>query len=118
MAFVQLVEFTSQNTDQIRALTDRYQKETEGKRTTVRVLVCADREIPDRYVVVAEFGSYEEAMANSELPETREYAEAMAKLVDGPLSYRNLEVIEALTGEPVRTPVRERAGRRSPSRRA
>lgn len=99
MAFVQLVEFTSKNTDQIRAVTARYQEETEGRRTTLRTLVCADRDLPDRYVVVAEFASYDDAMANSRLPETQELAAAMNELSDGPLSYRNLEVIEILRDE-------------------
>ncbi len=83
MAFVQLVEFTSKDTDQIRTLTARYQEETKGSRTTLRALICADRDLPDRYVVVTEFASYDDAMA---------------KLTEGPLSYRNLEVIETLTG--------------------
>lgn len=99
MAFVQLVEFTSKETDQIRALTAKYQQDTEGKRTTLRTIVCADRDVPDRYVVVAEFPSYEEAMVNSRLPETQELAAAMHQLTDGPLSYRNLEVIETLSGD-------------------
>ncbi len=98
MAFVQLVEFTSKNTDQIRTLTARYQEETKGSRTTLRALICADRDLPDRYVVVTEFASYDDAMANSRLPATQEFAAAMAKLTEGPLSYRNLEVIETLTG--------------------
>ncbi len=96
MAFVQLVEFTSQDTDRIRALARRYEQETEGRRTTVRTVVCADRDVPDRYVVVAEFASYEDAMANSRLPETHAFAQAMSELTEGPLSYRNLEVIEVL----------------------
>ncbi|HEX2023126.1 MAG TPA: hypothetical protein VHF00_00335 [Acidimicrobiales bacterium] len=98
MGFIQLVEFTTTNTDQIRELGEQFQRDTEGKRTSLRAMICADRDIPDRYVVVAEFPSYEEAMANSELPETQEFSAAMSELVQGPPSYRNLDVIESWEG--------------------
>jgi quinol monooxygenase YgiN len=51
--------------------------------------------VPNRYVVVAEFPSYEEAMVNSELPETQAFAAAMSELIEGPPSYRNLDVVES-----------------------
>jgi quinol monooxygenase YgiN len=98
MGFIQLVEFTTANTDQIRQLGEQFRRDTEGKRTSLRAMICADRDVPDRYVVVAEFPSYEEAMANSELPETQEFAAAMSELVQGPPSYRNLDVIESWEG--------------------
>lgn len=98
MAFIQLVEFTTTNVDQIRELGEQLRRDTEGTRTTGRAMVCADRDTPDRYVVVVEFPSYEEAMANSELPETQEFAAAMSELVEGPPSYRNLDVIETWEG--------------------
>ncbi|HEV3401492.1 MAG TPA: hypothetical protein VG078_06680 [Acidimicrobiales bacterium] len=98
MGFIQLVEFTTTNTDQIRELGEQFRRDTEGKRTTLRAMICADRDVPDRYVVVGEFASYEEAMANSELPETQEFAAAMNELVQGPPSYRNLDVIESWEG--------------------
>ena len=94
MAFIQLVEFTTTNVDQIRQLGEQFRRDTEGKRTNQRAMICADRDIPNRYVVVAEFASYEDAMANSELPETQAFAAAMSELVDGPPSYRNLDVVE------------------------
>ncbi len=98
MGFIQLVEFTTTNRDQIRELGEQFRRDTEGKRTSLRAMICADRDVPDRYVVVAEFSSYEEAMANSELPETQEFAAAMSELVQGPPSYRNLDVIESWEG--------------------
>ncbi len=94
MAFIQLVEFTTTNTDQIRQLGEQFRRDTEGKRTNLRSMICADRDIPNRYVVVAEFPSYEEAMVNSELPETQAFAAAMSELIEGPPSYRNLDVVE------------------------
>lgn len=95
MAFIQLVEFTATNVDQIRELAEQFRRDTEGKRTNLRSMICADRDTPNRYVVVAEFASYEEAMVNSEMPETQAFAESMRELVDGPPSYRNLDVVES-----------------------
>jgi quinol monooxygenase YgiN len=98
MAFIQIVEFTATNIDQIRELAEQFRRDTEGKRANLRTLIGADRDTPNRYVVVAEFPSYEEAMVNSELPETQAFAEAMGQLIDGPPSYRNLDVVESWDG--------------------
>ncbi len=40
------------------------------------------------------FDSYEAAMENSELPETQEYAKKEQDLVDGDITYVNLDVVE------------------------
>ena len=93
MGFIQFVEFTTSNIDEMRELGRKYQEETAG-RTTSKGTLCADRDTPNRYVVVAEFASYEEAMKNNDLPETQALAEAMSKLADGPASFRNLDVLE------------------------
>jgi quinol monooxygenase YgiN len=94
MGFIQFVEFTTSNIDEMRELGRKYQEETEGQRSASRGMMCADRDMPGRYVVVAEFPSYEEAMKNSEDPRTQALSEAMGKLADGPASYRNLDVLE------------------------
>jgi hypothetical protein len=44
------------------------------------------------YVQIVEFPSYEDAMANSELPETSFFAQKLHELCDGPLHFRNLDV--------------------------
>ena len=41
---------------------------------------------------MVDFPSYEAATANSSLPETGEFAEKLAKLCDGPPTFRNLDV--------------------------
>lgn len=45
------------------------------------------------YVQIVEFPSYEEAMANSEMPETSSFAKRLAELCDGPPTIRNLDVL-------------------------
>lgn len=92
MAFVQIMEFTTNHQDEIQSLMDEWVAKTEGKRRARHSTVTADRDQPGVYVQIVEFPSYEEAMANSNLPETREFAERLAKLSDHPPRFRNLEV--------------------------
>ena len=66
---------------------------TEGRRSTSRSLLTKDRERPDTFVQVVEFASYEEAMANSGLPETTAFAEKLSALcVSGP-TFPNLDLV-------------------------
>lgn len=95
MGFIQFVEFTTSDIDEMRARAQRYQDETKDQRSPgSKGILCADRDTPGRYVVVAQFNSYEEAMKNSEAPETQELSADMMKLSDGPPSFRNLDVLE------------------------
>ena len=61
-----------------------------------RGVITVDRDQSNRYLVIAEFDSYEAAMENSNLPETEELADRMRELADGPATFHNLEVIEVL----------------------
>ena len=94
MGYVQIIEFTTSRIDEIRALDEEWVKATQGKRTATRELTCADRDNPNRYVSIVEFPSYEEAMANSELPETKAVAEKYAALCDEPPRFVNLDVLD------------------------
>jgi quinol monooxygenase YgiN len=98
MGFIQTIEYSTSRIDEVRQLVDDFRANTEGTRTTARGTVCADRDQANRYVTIVEFPSYEEAMKNSELPETSAFAEAMAKLCDGPPTFRNLDVVETFEG--------------------
>ncbi|MDQ3945063.1 MAG: hypothetical protein M3357_07945 [Actinomycetota bacterium] len=93
MGFVQIIEFRTSQPEELQALGDKWLAATEGKRTMVRELICADRDDPGHYVEVVEFDSYESAMKNSELPETQQIAEEMTKLCDGPMRFLNLDVV-------------------------
>jgi quinol monooxygenase YgiN len=98
MGFVQLIEFTTSRIDDLKALEEVWMQATEGRRTLLRQQVCADRDQPNRYVVIVEFDSYEAAMVNSGLPETQAVAEKYAALCDGPVRFVNLDVIDTLDG--------------------
>ena len=94
MKFVQTIEFKTSKIDEIRALQAQYRAATEGKRTGTRVMVCADRDNPDTFIVIIEFPSYEDAQKNNELPETQKFAAEQMKFADGPATFRNLDLLE------------------------
>ena len=95
--FVQIMEFKTSRLEEIQALMD--EREPQRSAGTVRRLtVAADRDRPGYHFTVVEFDSYESAMENSNRPETSEFAAKMAKLCDGPPTFRNLDV--RLTWEP------------------
>ena len=93
MKFVQTIEYQTSRIDEVQAVLDDYRASTEGRRTVARGTICVDRDRPNTYVSIIEFPSYEEAMKNSELPETAAMAEQMGKLCDGPPIFRNLDVV-------------------------
>ena len=79
--FIQIIEYQTSKFDEIQALTDKWLTATEGKRTATVGTVTEDRDARGTYVEIIEFPSYEEAMKNSELPETQEIAAQLAGAV-------------------------------------
>ena len=94
MSFVQIMQLQTSKINEIRAAVDEWEKATEGKRTVGRSVVCQDRDNPGRYCVIVFFDSYEDAMRNSELPETDALSKKTLALSDGPPTFFNLDVIE------------------------
>jgi len=92
MTFMQIFEVSTAHPDQVLQLVADWAAKTEGRRTVHRSTFAADRDRPGTYIQIVEFPSYEEAMANSNLPETGEFAERLAELCDGPPAFRNLDV--------------------------
>ena len=92
MSFIQIIEFTTSRAGELDAVLDEWLEKTEGKRTATRGVQARDRDRANTYVHIIEFPSFEEAMANSELPETAEVAARLAELCDGPPTFRNLDV--------------------------
>ena len=97
MPFIQIVEFRTSRFEDGQPYIDEYRKTTEGKRTTMRVRVCEDRDQPGHYFTIAEFSSFEDAMRNSQLPETSNLAEQLGRLSEGSPTFYNLEVIREET---------------------
>jgi len=92
MSFIQIIEVTTTHPEKIQELVEEWSTKTEGRRTAYRSTLTADRDRPNTYVQIVEFHSYQEAMTNSGLPETGEFAEKLAGLCDGPPVFRNLDV--------------------------
>jgi hypothetical protein len=92
MAFIQIIEVTTTRPEEIQELVEEWSARTEGRRSAYRSTLTADRDRPGTYVQIVEFPSYQQAMANSGLPETGEFAEKLARLCDGPPVFRNLDV--------------------------
>jgi len=92
MKFIQIIEYTTTKPDEAQAVLDEFLAATEGKRADARGTVTRDRDKPNTYVQIVEFPSYEDAMANSALPETATFAGRLAQLCDGPPIFRNLDV--------------------------
>ena len=96
MKFVQVIEYSTSKADEMRALNEEWRTKTEGKRTASQAMLCQDRDDPNRWMIVVEFPSYEDAMKNSEMPETAEMAGKLAALCDGPPTFRNLDLTETI----------------------
>lgn len=94
MEFVQLIEFTTSKIEEIQELDRQWEKATEGRRTARRSIIARDRNDPSRHVVIVFFDSYESAMLNSALPETQEFAQQQGELLDGPMTFHDLDVID------------------------
>jgi len=92
MTFIQLIEFRTSRVAEIEELIDQWISQTEGQRLARRGTMTEDRDRPGVYVQIVEFPSYEEAMANSQLPATAEQAQKLGALCDGPPVFRNLDV--------------------------
>lgn len=94
MAFIQIIEARTDRVDELMKLEDEWEAATEGKRTLRRGIVARDRNDPKHFFVLAFFDSYESAMENSNLPETSHFADRQAKVLDGPPTFHDLEVID------------------------
>jgi quinol monooxygenase YgiN len=92
MRFIQLIEFRTGDIDTFNRTLDEWLAKSSGFRTTTRATQCEDRDNKGTYFNIVEFPSYEAAMENSNRPETAEFAASLAKLCDGPATFRNLDV--------------------------
>jgi hypothetical protein len=95
MRFVQIIDFETERFDEMRALSEDAEKrfaDREGGPT--RRIVLKDRNRPGHYLVVIEFDSYEEAMANSDDPETGRFAEQMAALCSRPPTFTDCDALD------------------------
>ncbi|GGM79160.1 hypothetical protein GCM10012275_57200 [Longimycelium tulufanense] len=93
MAFVQLIDYRTTEPDEVSRLLDEWIAASKGKRTASRTTVCRDRDDATRYIEILVFPSYEEAMANSNLPETNNIHDRFVELCTEPPTFVNLDVL-------------------------
>lgn len=101
--FLQIIEYRTSKPDEVRALTEEFRKSREAAAdgpSPVREATGADRDDEGRYFAIVEFNSYEEAMENSNRPETGEFAEKMMALCDGPTTFYNLDLTHQMEFKP------------------
>jgi hypothetical protein len=94
MEFIQIIECRTSKLDELTALEDEWRKATEGKRTLRRSIITRDRNDPERHLILAFFDSYDSAMENSNLPETAEFGHKQNALLDAPMAFTDLDVVE------------------------
>ena len=93
MAFIQIIEYKTKRIDELNEALDQWLEATKGKRAATRGIQAKDRDATDTYVQMVEFPSYDEAMTNSNMPETSEFADKLASFCDEPPTFRNLDVV-------------------------
>ncbi|MER7185793.1 hypothetical protein ABT404_41120 [Streptomyces hyaluromycini] len=95
MTFVQIIDFETDRIDEMKALADEMGSRLAGRENSpTRRLILRDRSRPGHYLGVIEFNSYEEAMQNSNDPETSKLAEQMAALCTRPPSFTDCDVVD------------------------
>ena len=93
MKFAQIIEFTTGRIDEFNAGLDEWIARSDGNRIPHRAVLRRDRDVPDRYLLMVEFASHEQAMENSGRPQTGEFATFLAGISGGKLTFRNLDVL-------------------------
>lgn len=102
--FVQIIEFKTSRIEEIEELGRPSRTEGSTAPTFRRIVATADRDRPGTYFTIVDFDSFDSAMENSGRPETSEFAAKMAALCDGPVIFRNLDVLWEDTGEAADSP--------------
>ncbi|GAA3771613.1 ester cyclase [Streptomyces phyllanthi] len=93
MTFVQLIDCKTSRFDEMNRLLDTWVEQTKGKRTATHSIIGKDRSDDSHLIEIVEFPSYEEAMRNSNLPETDRVFREMVALCDEMPTFTDLDVV-------------------------
>jgi hypothetical protein len=94
MSFIQIIELRTDKYDELMALEGEWLAATEGKRTLRRTIITRDRNDPKRHLVFAFFDDYDSAMVNSNLPETGEFGQKQQAILDAPMTFTDLDIVD------------------------
>ncbi|MCF6523680.1 ester cyclase [Streptomyces sp. JJ36] len=105
MTFIQVIDCKTRKLDELNGLMDEWVAATQGKRTATHSIVGRDRSDSTHVVEIVEFPSYEEAMQNSQLPETDRIFHELVAACDEMPTFTDLDVVrdEQLNEIAVRT---------------
>ncbi len=93
--FVQIIDIETDRMEEMRVLVQETDKRLAGHAGgPARRLVLQDRNQPNRFLVMIEFESHDEAMRNSDDPETSRMAEQLASMCTRPPSFTDCDVRE------------------------
>lgn len=94
MPFIQTLTFRSFHEQQVHKLLEEWvAQEADRAPGFERARLLKDRDREDTYAILVEFSSHEEAMRNSERPETARWAERLWHAAEGDVSYRDWDVL-------------------------
>ncbi|MFD0358019.1 hypothetical protein ACFVHW_30440 [Streptomyces sp. NPDC127110] len=97
MKFAQIIDFETERIDEVRELLRSYEEQARSQGRTgtpVARTLLKDRANPNRYLAVVQFDSHDEAMANSDAPETNELAQALSALMTRPTAYTDCDIVD------------------------
>ena len=92
--FVQIASYTSSNPEMLESARREWLDATEGVAATHRRLLLRDRETPGRYVELAVYRSYEDAMHNAMLPATAVLLGHAAHDAERGVTVEHLDVVD------------------------
>lgn len=92
--FVQIASYTMSEPEVLRAARREWLEATEGVAAAHRWMLLEDRDVPGRYVELAIYRSYEDAMHNAMLPATEALLGHAAHDVERGVSVSHLELLD------------------------
>jgi hypothetical protein len=96
MKFVQIIGFETERLDEMRQLLEEAGQRAAGRAGgPTHHMLLKDRDKPNHYLALVEFDSYDEAMRNSDDPETGKLAERLGALSIGERVYTNCDVLDS-----------------------
>lgn len=94
MQFTQHVVFNATSEEALVRLLEEWEREgSSGAPGFLGGRVLRFRDKPGRYVIQADFASWEDAESNNDRPETQAWAKQLMAVIDGEAKYENLDVL-------------------------
>ena len=94
MPFIQTMEFSTEQRDEVVEHLGRWSADAIGNGTAQRGTLAEDRSAAGRFVLAVWFDSAEAAAENSDRPETGAFAEKFASMCSEGPEFRELDVVE------------------------